>query len=306
MGEGGVIGIDIGGTHFRAGKVGRKGVVQNFVKLPTTEVLHSGDVLADLTAFIRNYGGGEPGIQAVSIGFPATLDRSRQRVLQAPNLRFMERLPVVEGLSGALKLPVFAERDVTMALCYDIEKYHVPEEGRMVCGIYFGTGIGNAISMNGKPLLGKNGTAGELGHIPMDGSEVPCGCGSVGCMETLAGGKYLAWLKKEHYPETAVGDLFLEHGEEAPLKQFVDRMASAVATEVNILDPDSVLVGGGVPNMAGFPRKTLDERIKFHTRKPLPAETLNVIYTEDEPEKSVVGAASYAWRMLQCGRMGGR
>lgn len=297
MSEGAIVGIDIGGTHFRAGVVGRDGAVRNFVKLPTAEVLHSGDVLADLAAFIRDCVG-ETNIEAVSIGFPATLDRTRQKVLQAPNLRFMERLPVVEGLSGALKLPVFVERDVTMALCYDVEKYHVPEEGRMVCGIYFGTGIGNAINVDGEPLLGKNGTAGELGHIPVDGSEVPCGCGSVGCMEALAGGKYLARLQKDRYPGTSVGDLFLEHGGEAPLKQFVDRMAAAVATEVNILDPDWVLVGGGVPNMAGFPRETLDERIKFHTRKPFPAESLTVIYTEDEPEKSVVGAARYAWRRV--------
>ncbi|MBR1671907.1 MAG: allose kinase [Fretibacterium sp.] len=291
-----VIGIDIGGTHFRVGRVGADGSVADFRKLPTADILCSGDVLADLAGFIRDYSGGGD-VQAVAIGFPATLDRERRRVLQAPNLRFMERLPVVEALSRSLGVPVFAERDVTMALCYDVEKYRIPDQG-IVCGIYFGTGIGNAVNIDGRPLLGKNGVAGELGHIPVDGSAIPCGCGNAGCMENLAGGKYLARLERERYPGTAIGELFLRHGGEPLLREFVDRMAEAVATEVNILDPDCVLVGGGVPNMAGFPREYLDERIRFHARKPCPAEGLNVIYTEDEREKSVVGAARYAWRRL--------
>ena len=291
-----VIGIDIGGTHFRVGRVGADGSVADFRKLPTADILCSGDVLADLAGFIRDYSGGGD-VQAVAIGFPATLDRERRRVLQAPNLRFMERLPVVEALSRSLGVPVFAERDVTMALCYDVEKYRIPDQG-IVCGIYFGTGIGNAVNIDGRPLLGKNGVAGELGHIPVDGSAIPCGCGNAGCMENLAGGKYLARLERERYPGTAIGELFLRHGGEPLLREFVDRMAEAVATEVNILDPDCVLVGGGVPNMAGFPREYLDERIRFHARKPCPAEGLNVIYTEDEREKSVVGAARYARRRL--------
>ena len=72
-------------------------------------------------------------------------------------------------------------------------------DAEIISGFYFGTGIGNAIFINGHPLTGKNGTAGELGHIPSDGSTKVCGCGNVGCMESLAGGKYLAELVKTIY-----------------------------------------------------------------------------------------------------------
>ena len=68
----------------------------------------------------------------------------------------------------------------------------------------------------------------------------------------------------------------------------------AAATEINILDPDWVLIGGGVPAMENFPREYLVERIRFHARKPFPAETLEVIFTEDEEDKTVQGAALYA------------
>lgn len=166
-----IIGIDIGGTHFRIGAVMGNGQVWNFQKLPTAQVIRSDDVLSDLAAFIDGYCSGMEA-EAVSIGFPATLDRNRQTVLQAPNLGFMENLPVVSFLSEQLGIPVFAERDVTFALCFDMVKYHIPSEG-IACGFYFGTGIGNAICINGQPLLGKNGTAGELGHIPVDGNKIP-------------------------------------------------------------------------------------------------------------------------------------
>ncbi len=293
-----IIGIDIGGTNFRIGAVEGTEVVR-FKKVPTGTVIQTEDVLGDIASFIKQFAEGLC-FEAVAIGFPATLDRDRKKVLQAPNLKFMEDLPVVERLEQELGVPIIAERDVTLALCFDTHKYGLPEEG-MICGIYFGTGIGNAISIDGKPWKGHNGTAGELGHIPVDGSDEPCGCGNIGCMESLGGGKYLAKLQREQYPETPIGAMFQKHGQEPALQQFIDRMAIAVATEVNILDPDAVLIGGGILNMAGFPKKLLDERIYARLRKPYPAESLQILYTEDEADKSVIGGAIYAAQMLKNG-----
>ena len=66
-------------------------------------------------------------ISAVSIGFPATLDKERQIVLQAPNIPFMENMPVVNEISRELSIPVFIEKDVNLALCYDGKKYKVSD-----------------------------------------------------------------------------------------------------------------------------------------------------------------------------------
>ena len=290
----GIIGIDIGGTNFRIGLVDEQGKVSDFRKVPVKQVFTTPDPLADLSGFLRSYCEGKT-VEAVAIGFPATLDAKREKVLQAPNIAFMENLPVVETLTKELEIPVFIERDVTFALEYDCKKYGITGEG-IVCGFYFGTGIGNAIAINGQPLIGKHGTAGELGHIPVDGSEELCGCGNTGCMETLAGGRYLAHLCRTVYTDTHISELFTKHGEEPLLRQFVDRMAMTIATEVNILDPDVVVIGGGVVAMADFPADYLNERIIFRTRKPFPAEDLHILYAEDGPEKCVIGAAIYARR----------
>ena len=287
-----IIGIDIGGTSFRIGAVGENGTVFDLRKVPMKQVFTLCDPLTDLSKYIKEYCDGM-NVESVSIGFPATLDAERQTVLQAPNIPFIENLPVVKVLSEELNIPVFIERDVTMALYYDCQKYNTPRQG-VVCGFYFGTGIGNAISIDGVPLVGKNGTAGELGHIPVDGSDEVCGCGNIGCMENLAGGKYLAHLCDTIYRGTFIADLFVKHGSEPLIQQFIDRMAMAVATEINILNPHVILVGGGVPAMLGFPKEHLLERICFHARKPYPAADLSVIFTEDEKEKCVIGAALYA------------
>ena len=293
-----VVGIDIGGTNFRIGAVNAALETAEFEKLPVREVFHSSDPLEDLAAFLGDYLRREAlagRVEAVSIGFPATLNRERTEVMQAPNVRFMENQPVVRRLGGALGLPVYIERDVSLALYHDMARCGVSSAG-IVAGIYFGTGIGNAICIDGELLSGRDGAAGELGHIPVVGCTEVCGCGNVGCMEAVAGGKYLAKLCREVYVDTPIGEIFTAHGEDALLRDFVDRMAVAIATEVNILNPDCVLVGGGVLAMRDFPRTLLVERIHVHARKPYPDRSLRLVFTGDDPEKCVVGAAIHAMR----------
>lgn len=292
-----VIGIDIGGTNFRIGLIDSKNQVFNFRKIRTVDVFQTEDTLADLSFYLKEYcqmmkAEGKEAV-AVAIGFPATINRGRTAVLQAPNVAFMENLPVVERLRGELDIPVYIERDVNLALLYDQKKYEL-ENCEILVGCYFGTGVGNAIMIDGKILTGKNGTVGELGHIPVDGSTLKCGCGNEGCIENLAGGKYLTYLCRDVYSDTTVENIFIEHGNEELLRRFVNWIAITIAIEVNILDPDCVLLGGGVLEMKSFPQKYLRERIIFHTRKPYPAQNLQMIFTKDVEEKCVIGAAMYA------------
>ena len=148
-----VLSADIGGTNFRLGAVKEDGSIMKFEKVPTGSVFSSDNVLSDLEQQLCKFSEGIS-FDAIAIGFPATLNRERTRVAQAPNIPFMEDVPVCEYLQKAFGVPVLAERDVTFALCYDAEKYHLPSEG-LICGIYFGTGIGNAILVDGKPLPGR-------------------------------------------------------------------------------------------------------------------------------------------------------
>lgn len=297
-----IIGIDIGGTNFRIGSVNDRLESQFFQKIPVRDIFCTNDALKDLVGYLTKYfkqhSIQSADIAAIAIGLPATLDKKRTVLLQAPNIPFMENLSVPSVLMDAFHVPVYIEKDVSMALYYDRQKYKI-RDCEVLTGFYFGTGIGNAIMINGHILAGKDGTAGELGHIPVDGNNLKCGCGNTGCIENLAGGKYLAWLCQEQYKDTYIGNIFTEHKKDVLLLQFIDRMAIAVATEINILNPDYILIGGGVPLMKDFPCEYLDAQIHCHVRKPYPEQELKIIYTEDEENKCVVGAALYALEKLE-------
>lgn len=294
-----IIGIDIGGTNFRIGIVDGERNASNLRKIPVKAVFNSGEVLEDLLRYLRKYvEDTDVSPEAIAIGFPATIDRDRNRVLQAPNVPFMENLPVRDFLQEEFKLPVFIERDVTMALYYDIWKSGFSPADENICGMYFGTGIGNALIINGKPLVGAHGCAGEAGHIPVDGSLVWCGCGNYGCIEALAGGKFLTALCRDKFTDTLVEEIFVRRGKEPEINLFIDRMSAVVATQINMLDPDRMIIGGGVPAMKGFPRELFMEKLRFHVRKPLPCNDLRITFTEDVKEKSVVGAAILAGELM--------
>lgn len=298
-----ILGMDIGGTNLRAGLCGEAEAPEGVEILSSAALFSGGECLRALERFIRDYcarrlGGRLP--RAVSIGFPSTLDKRRRVVLSTPNLPGMDNLPVVDALEEALGVPVFINRDVNLLMLCDIRRHGLPTDG-VIVGCYIGTGLGNAICVGGELLSGKNGVAGELGHIPVVGNDRTCGCGNTGCMETLAGGMALtAWLS-DRFPGETIDELFLRHGDEPFVRRYVDILAAAIATEVNILDPDAVILGGGVPQMKGFPLPLLMERLRARARKPYPCEGLRLIVSENHQDSGVAGAGLYARAELEKG-----
>lgn len=288
-----VIGVDIGGTNLRIGAVDEQGVLTAFQKHPIGILAEKGDMLTGLQCFLRDYiAANRLDTAAVAIGFPATMDKARTRVLNAPNLKGLDNVELKQTLRDFLGIPVFLEKDVAMLFYHDAIQHDLPLDG-IVIGCYIGTGIGNVISIDGKLLTGSNGVACELGHIPIPGNHLTCGCGNQGCMETVASGRVLQTLVKDRDISAAFRQM------DGELKQFVDRIACAIAAEINILDPDAIVLGGGVLAMEQFPLKLLEERIYFHSRKPLPADNLKFYYSHDNGQNGVRGAAFFARQCLK-------
>ncbi len=295
------IGIDIGGTNIRIGAVDENKNIVAFEKKRTHEVFldeRTEDSLISLIEDFMDKYNLQDNVKAISIGFPATINKERTIVLQAPNINVLDNLNVIEILSKAFNIQAYIVKDVCTALQYDIDKYKIPEDGILI-GFYIGTGIGNIIYIDGKEITGKDGVACELGHIPVIGNLESCGCGNAGCIENVAGGKYLTKLCQTCFTETFIGDLFVKHKENMAIKNYIDNLAVSIATEINILNPDYILLGGGVLAMTEFPRHELEIAIRKHTRKPYPEQNLDLIYVEDDENKGVVGAALYAMKKIK-------
>ena len=291
-----LIGIDIGGTNIRIGAIRQDHSIIAFEKKKTSEIFCSENVEADLIGMIRSFitkNSLAGKICGISAGFPATIDRNRTTILQAPAVPVLNGLNVSDVLQKEFNVPVWTGRDVCMALCYDQKKYHVPDEG-ITAGIYVGTGIGSCIRIDGRELVGKNGAAGELGHIPALRSNVQCECGNQGCVEMLAGGKFLASLCRETLADVPVAELFVRASLHPAVITYIDDLARVIASMINILDPDCMILGGGVLSMEKFPLEELTRKIHAYARKPYPESNLKLIFAEDDPYKGAVGAAIYA------------
>ena len=178
---------------------------------------------------------------------------------------------------------------------YDMRLYNYP----IVCGVYFGTGIGNSIYINNEFISGKHGTAGELGHIPVYGNNKICGCGNIGCIESKASGKALQYINDKKYKNDNISEIFNHYNEDEELKDFIDVLSMAVATELNILDPDVFIFGGGLQDMNNFPRKELEECIYKHSRKPYPGKDITILYTGNTQKSGVIGGGIYAFDKLK-------
>lgn len=292
-----ILGLDIGGTNLRSGFVNDRFELSDF-HISSSQTICGENATEKLAEYIRGMIR-ETGITptAISIGFPSTLDKARKRLLSTPNLDGLNDLDMVQRLEDALHLPVYIDRDVNLLFLYDCHANHL--NGNVMIGCYVGTGLGNVIAIGGEILVGKNGVAAELGHIPVRGLNVDCPCGNVGCMEMIASGKALKILQETFYSEESIATLFSLHTNEQPLLDFINDLALPIATEINILDPDDVILGGGVLQMEGFPKAVLEAAIRLHARKPYPEQALKFHYSGEKQENGVVGAGINALNQMR-------
>ena len=294
-----VIGIDIGGTYFRIGMLYDDRRLSGFV-VESSSILNKNDEqLENLNHYIQRYtqeyGSGR--LLAVCIGFPSAVSRDKKVVFQSPNISGFNDINVADPLSTALNVPVFVDNDVSNLLIYEVMERNLDNSGTII-GVYIGTGLGNAIYINDGIFEGKHGIAGELGHIPVFEKSDPCGCGNYGCMEMYASGKRLEELRSKYFPGTYIKDVFKYHRDEPVIQEFMEALSIPVAIEMNILDPDHIIVGGGVANMEHFPREDFERYVGKHARKPYPAQDFKILYAAGNKEAGVQGAAYNAYKRL--------
>lgn len=252
------VGIDLGGTKIEAIALNADDTValQERVPTPQNDYPETLRAIADLVVSIEKE---LKQSTTVGIGMPGAISPHTGRVKNA-NSTWLNGRPFAEDLERLLGRPLRFEND---ANCFALSESldGAASGARVAFGVIVGTGVGGGIVMGGKIWKGSNAVAGEWGHNPLPASrrdELPgpdCYCGRRGCIETFLSGPGLS-LDYEGLTgrklEPAVITNLAARGEpeaEEALARYEDRMARGLASVINLLDPDVIVLGGGLSNL---------------------------------------------------------
>lgn len=305
------IGVDVGGTKIAAGLVDGDGRVlrRSQVSTPT------GSVDALLEAIVALAAGLSAGAstRAVGVGAAAYVDRTRSRVLFAPNLPWRD-LALREELERRLRLPVVIENDGNAAAWaeYRFGAGRGVEDQLMVA---VGTGVGGGLVLDGAIYRGGHGVAAEIGHLGFVPDGLPCPCGRRGCLEQYTSGTALERRAREAAAAGEAPSVLARAGGDAvavdgqmvtaaaqdgaadaiALFDAVGRdLGAGIASLVAVLDPSLVVLGGGVSEAGELLRapveRGLAEQITGGSRRPWP----RVVVAGLGNGAALVGAADLA------------
>lgn len=294
--------VEIGGTNLRYGVIDEYFQVLDFQKEPSrflSDAADKGAYIEKLVVpYLERYG--REHFKCITLSLASLMNRERTVNYNSPHIKGLDNISLTDLLTARLKLPAFMERDVNTALLYEIWHRNMDSRG-IIVGIFIGTGLGNAMCIDGKLYIGHSGSACELGHIPVLGFAGSCGCGKDGCIELKASGKALQRLA-EHQFHCPVSDIFEKYGDREEVLDVVRACAAAVATEITILDPGCVILGGGVIEMDGFPMEYFERTIRENLRIPNPRESVVFYRADTAPEAGIIGAAINASARLAADR----
>ncbi len=295
------IGVDLGGSKIEAIALSAGGDVLARQRIPSPQ----GDYEATITAIAGLVTGLERDLRgraSVGIGIPGAVSPATGLVKNANSTWLIGRR-FDRDLSSALDRPVRVSNDANcFALSEAVDGAAAGAE--VVFGVILGTGVGGGIVVNRRALTGRNAIAGEFGHSPLpwprdeERPGRPCYCGMAGCIETFLSGPALA---RDHAgndsPELSATEVAARAADGDPaaaasMSRYEDRLARALAHVINLLDPDAIVLGGGLSNV---------RRLYREIPKRLPAyvfsdEVTTPLLPPRHGDSSGVRGAAWLWR----------
>ena len=286
-------GIDLGGTKIEGAILPSLNDPSPLVRKRIPTEGHRGyDHIISQVATLVELLAEESGLRPSSIGFgtPGVLDPLLQTMKNC-NTTSLNGRPLKKDLESRLGIPVVLAND---ANCFALAETHwgaVKQNApgaRMVFGIILGTGVGGGVVIDGKIWNGKHGIAGEWGHNFLDASGGPCYCGKTGCVETVLCGPGLQrYYQQLSGKEKTLKEIVRDQDDPFAIKT-LDRLhyffGKAAATVTNILDPDVMVIGGGVGNidslytegLVSFRQFIFNDRLDLQVLKPALGDSAGV------------------------------
>lgn len=318
-----LLGIDLGGTTIKFGILTLEGEIQEKWAIKTNILEEGQHIVPDIVTSIKHrlelYGLTKEDFVGIGMGSPGAVDRQMKTVTGAYNLNWSNIQEVGSVIEKAIGIPFAIDNDANVAALGE-RWVGAGNNHSDVVFMTLGTGVGGGIIAGGKIIHGVAGAGGEIGHMivePTDG--FLCTCGSQGCLETVAsatGIVRVAHQLAEAYEGDSKIKLSLDNGEEVTSKDiFVaaeagDVFANSIVEKVsfylglatanisNILNPDSIVIGGGVSAAGEFLRTRIEKHFKTFTF-PQVRQSTKIKIAKLGNDAGIIGAASLASQLIK-------
>lgn len=307
------IGIDLGGTNIAVGVVDENWNILSRVSTPTYSDRPYQAIVQDMAACIEKalakIAMTAQDVHSIGIGIPGVADQKAGKVVFCTNLSWRD-IPLRDELQKYINKPVYIDNDATVAGL--AESYAGVSAGcESSVFMTLGTGVGAGIIIGGRPWSGAHGVGSELGHMTIMADGVPCTCGNNGCVERYCSATAIIRMAKQYclgYPDCAIlrlagGDpdkieaktvIDAAKGGDPVAMRVFDHYTKYLAITVNnitaFLDPEMIVLGGGVSRAGDFLLNALKEKLpRYLMYKTLPSPKIALAKLGNEA--GIIGAA---------------
>jgi len=312
-----VCAVDLGGTHLRAATIDSSGRIHFRLKHNTPTTADPQEIVDAIVAAARKCDehsqAESKSVGTISVVVPGTVNIAAGRVTRIPNVPSLDSFALTAALADALGRPVLLENDANAAAVGEMWLGAARGYRTIVC-LTLGTGVGSGIILDGKLWHGANDSAGEIGHTSIEPFSGPaCSCGSRGCLEVYASATAIVRMAGEtltDHPASVLNttdNLTAEKifaaakdGDALALDVF-HRMGNylgvSLANVINILNPEMIVIGGGVANGWELFEHHMHQRVHDYAFR-LPAAAARIVPAECGDDAGLLGAARLTFQLL--------
>lgn len=311
------IGIDLGGTNIKVALLTKGFSIVSKVVLDTASYKKPSKVIPAIKDSIDNIlkekKASLKDVDSIGIGVAGVVDASSGVIHNLVNIPGWKGINIKKLLGKVMHLPVYADNDANVMTLAEARKGAGRGKKNLIC-VTLGTGVGGGIILDGKLYRGSTSAAGEIGHIPINEIGPKCNCGGVACVETYVGNKYIVRMLREA----------LKNGKKTILKKLAGdnlskitprllfeaarkkdkfaiefwneigvRIGIALSGVINLLNPDRVVIGGGVADAGEFILSPIRKTVKTRAMS-VQARHVTVVKAKLGQDAGLVGAAVLA------------
>ncbi|KJJ84962.1 ROK family glucokinase [Candidatus Omnitrophus magneticus] len=315
------LGIDIGGTKIASGLVSAEGKLKKSIILPTLaergKNVSLNQLFISIDMLLKTGGVSKKDIKGIGVCAPGPLNPQKRIIYNPPNLQGWVKVPLGDLVEERLKIKTKVENDANAAGVAEM-LWGSAKGYKNIFYVTVSTGIGTGIIIDGKLYHGKNGMAGEGGHVTISYNDetVLCACGSKGCIEALASGpntvkRFLKNISRGPEGESLTVNMTKNGAADITMKTIADaaKRGDSLAIKtiqeegrflgiwlgnmINILDPEIIVIGGGVSLIGNLLFKEIKDTVKKHTINIFASKT-PIVAAKLKKNVGVFGAAAIA------------